>query len=324
MDKTSKIFVTGHRGLVGSALVRALTRHGYKHLCMRRRSELDLLDQQAVHRFMAAERPDYIFIAAGKVGGILANSTQRADFIYQNIMIAANTIHAAHQAGVSRLMFLGSSCIYPRDCPQPIKEEYFLSGTLEATNDSYAIAKITGIKMCEAFNRQHGTRYVATMPTNLYGPGDHYDLANSHVLPALIRKVHEARENGADKVVIWGTGAPRREFLYCDDLADACVFLMERNDELLASCEGRPPFINIGCGTDVTIRELAHEIGDVLGYKGAFEFDTSKPDGTPVKRLDVSRLTGMGWQPKVSMREGIRQAYADFLQRTHKIGRAHV
>ena len=276
------------------------------------------LDQPAVHHFMAIERPDYIFIAAAKVGGILANSTQRADFIYQNLMIAANIVHAAYQAGVPRLMFLGSSCIYPRECPQPIKEEYLLNGALEPTNDAYAIAKIAGIKICEAFNHQHGTRYMAAMPTNLYGPGDNYDLATSHVMPALIRKVHEARENGISKVIVWGTGAPRREFLYCDDLADACVFLMEKNDEFLAGCEGRSPFINVGCGADVTIHELAHEVGDVLGYQGRFEFDTSKPDGTPVKRLDVSRLTNLGWQPKVSLRDGIRQAYEDFLRRERK------
>lgn len=311
----SCIFVAGHRGMVGSALVRNLQQRGYRNLVLRTRQELDLLDQEAVHEFMQATRPDYIFVAAGKVGGIVANNTYRAEFIYQNITIAGNLIHAAYATGVGRLMYLGSSCIYPRDCPQPMKEEYFLTGPLEPTNEPYAIAKIAGIKMCEAYNRQYGTQYLAVMPTNLYGPGDHYDLNNSHVLPALIRKVHEAKQQGSPTVQVWGTGNPRREFLFCDDLADACVYLMERNDSILASCEGRAPFINIGSGEDLSIRELAENVREVVGYDGSFEYDASKPDGMPVKRPDVTRLAATGWRPKTSLRAGIQAAYADFLKR---------
>ncbi len=250
MDKRSKIFVAGHRGMVGSALVRRLREGGYENLLLRSRAELDLLDQRAVAEFMTGERPDYVFVAAAKVGGIQANNTLRADFLYQNLVIESNVIGSAHAAGVERLMFLGSSCIYPRDCPQPIKEEYLLTGPLERTNEPYAIAKIAGLKLCEAFNAQHGRRYLSVMPTNLYGLGDNYDLATSHVLPALIRKAHEAKARGLDEIVVWGSGTPRREFLYVDDLADACMFLMERGDEA-------PPLVNIGTGTDLTIAELA-------------------------------------------------------------------
>jgi GDP-L-fucose synthase len=301
--------------MVGSALVRSLRLHGYQNLVLRTRQELDLLDQAAVNRFIADERPAYIFVAAAKVGGILANNTYRAEFIYQNLTLAGNIIQAAYSAGVERLMYLGSSCIYPRACPQPMTEESLLTGLLEPTNEPYAIAKIAGIKMCEAYNQQYGTRYIAAMPTNLYGPGDSYDLKTSHVLPALIRKIHEARQRGAANVTIWGTGVPRREFLFCEDLADALVFLMEHNDDMLASCAGRAPFINVGCGVDISIRELAETVRAVVGYSGGFAFDTTKPDGMLVKRLDVSRLAALGWRPKVSLREGIEAAYVDYLGR---------
>jgi len=302
MNNNARIFVTGHRGMVGSAIVRRLQAGGYENLLLRTRAELDLLDQSAVHRFLAEAKPDYIFIAAAKVGGIQANNQYRADFIYQNLVIEANLIHGAHLAGVQRLMFLGSSCIYPRDCPQPIKEEYLLTGPLEATNEPYAIAKIAGVKLCESYQRQYGRQYISVMPTNLYGPNDNYDLANSHVLPALLRKAHEAKLRGDAEYVVWGSGTPRREFLYVDDLADACVFLMEREpDEAL---------LNVGTGTDVTIRELAETVMDVVGFKGRIVYDPSKPDGTPRKLLDVSRMSALGWHAGVALREGIEQAYA--------------
>jgi GDP-L-fucose synthase len=301
MDKHAKIFVTGHRGMVGSALVRRLQAGGYGNIATRSREQLDLLDQHAVHRFLAQERPDYIFIAAAKVGGIQANNVYRADFIYQNLMIEANLVHGAHLAGVQRLMFLGSSCIYPRDCPQPIKEEYLLTGPLEPTNEPYAIAKIAGIKLCESYNRQFGRQYVSVMPTNLYGPNDNYDLANSHVLPALIRKAHEAKVRGDAQLVVWGSGTPRREFLYVDDLADACVFLMERGYD--------GALVNIGTGEDVSVREVAQTVMDVVGYRGGITFDATKPDGTPRKLLDVDRLRALGWQAKTTLREGIALAY---------------
>jgi GDP-L-fucose synthase len=307
LSRDARIFVAGHRGMVGSALLRRLERGGYTRLLTRSRGELDLLDQRAVHAFLAQERPDYIFIAAAKVGGIHANDTQRAGFVYENLQLEANLIHGAHQAGVQRLMFLGSSCIYPRDCPQPIREDYLLTGPLEATNRPYAIAKIAGIELCDAYNRQHGRRYVSVMPTNLYGPNDHYDLATSHVLPALIRKAHEARERGDAQFGVWGTGAPRREFLHVDDLADACVFLMERG--------GDEPLLNIGTGQDQTIAELAHLVAEVVGFRGELVFDTRKPDGTPRKLLDVSRLAALGWKASVPLREGIGAAYSDFLAR---------
>lgn len=301
INASMKVFVTGHRGMVGSALVRRLQAGGYTNLIIRTHAELDLLDQKAVHAFLAEEKPDYIFIAAAKVGGIHANNVYRADFIYQNLMIEANLIHGAHLAGVQRLMFLGSSCIYPRDCPQPIKEDYLLTGPLEQTNEPYAIAKIAGIKLAESYNRQYGRQYVSAMPTNLYGPNDNYDLANSHVLPALLRKAHDAKLRGDAEYVVWGSGTPMREFLYVDDLADACVHLMERGYD--------GPVVNIGTGTDVTIRELAETVMEVVGFEGRITFDASKPDGTPRKLLDVSRLAGLGWTAKTSLREGIRQAY---------------
>ncbi|MEN9367688.1 MAG: hypothetical protein RL489_2046 [Pseudomonadota bacterium] len=297
----ARIFITGHRGMVGSALVRRLQAGGYTNILTRSRTELDLLDQRAVQAFLAEEKPDYIFIAAARVGGIQANNIHRADFIYQNLMIEANLIHGAHLAGVQRLMFLGSSCIYPRDCAQPIREDALLTGPLEPTNEPYAIAKIAGIKLAESYNRQHGRQYISVMPTNLYGPNDNYDLANSHVLPALLRKAHEARQRGDAEYVVWGTGRPMREFLYVDDLADACVHLMEQGYD--------GPLVNIGTGTDVTIRELAETVMQVVGFEGRIVFDDSKPDGTPRKLLDVSRLAGLGWTAKTALRDGIRLAY---------------
>jgi GDP-L-fucose synthase len=301
MRRDAKIFVSGHRGMVGSALVRRLEAGGYTNVLTRTRDQLDLLDQHRVHAFLAAERPDYVLIAAAKVGGIQANSTYRADFLYQNLLIEANLIHGAHLAGVQRLLFLGSSCIYPRDCPQPIREEYLLTGPLEATNEPYAIAKIAGIKLVESYNTQYGRQYVSVMPTNLYGPNDNYDLTSSHVLPALLRKAHEAKLRGDTEIVVWGSGTPRREFLYVEDLADACVYLMERGYE--------GPLLNIGTGQDVTIHELAETVMDVVGFTGRIVYDASKPDGTPRKLLDVSRLDKLGWQARTQLREGIRLTY---------------
>ena len=305
MNPEAKIYVAGHRGMVGSALVRRLQQAGYTNILVRTHAELDLLDQAATHAFLAREKPDFIFMAAAVVGGINANNTLRADFIYRNLMVEANLIHGAWLAGVQRLCFLGSSCIYPRDCPQPIREDYLLTGPLEQTNEPYAIAKIAGIKLCESYNRQHGTQYFSAMPTNLYGPNDNYDLAKSHVLPALIRKAHEAKQRGDSELVVWGSGTPRREFLYVDDLADACVFLMEQGVA--------DSFYNIGTGTDVTIRELAETVMSVVGFSGKIVFDTSKPDGTPRKLLDVSRLGELGWKASTPLREGIALAYGDFL-----------
>ncbi|MCK9389816.1 MAG: GDP-L-fucose synthase [Sulfuritalea sp.] len=307
MDRTAKIYVAGHRGMVGSALVRRLQQAGYSNILTRSHAQLDLLNQAATHAFLAQEKPDFIFIAAAIVGGIYANNSFRADFIYQNLMVEANLIEGARLAGVERLCFLGSSCIYPRDCPQPIKEEYLLTGPLEQTNEPYAIAKIAGIKLCENYNRQHGTQYFSAMPTNLYGSNDNYDLVTSHVLPALIRKAHEAKQRGDSELVVWGSGKPRREFLYVDDLADACVFLMEQG-----VIEG---FFNIGTGTDVTIRELAETVMSVIGFSGHIVFDSSKPDGTPRKLLDVGRVREIGWQASTPLREGIALAYQDFLAR---------
>lgn len=301
MDKNAKIYVAGHRGMVGSALVRRLQAGGYRNIVTRTHAELDLLDQKAVHAFLAEEKPEYSFIAAAKVGGIQANNVYRADFLYQNLMIEANLVHGAHLAGIQRMMFLGSSCIYPRDCPQPIKEDYLLTGPLEQTNEPYAIAKITGIKLCDAYNAQYGRQYVSVMPTNLYGPNDNYDLATSHVLPALLRKAHEARERGDGEYVVWGSGTPKREFLYVDDLADACVHLAEQGYD--------GPLVNIGTGEDVTIRELAESVMKTVGFEGRIVFDSSKPDGTPRKLLDVSRLASLGWRAKTSLQEGLRLTY---------------
>ena len=302
MTPDAKIFVAGHRGMVGSALCRRLESGGFSQVLTRTRAELDLLDQRAVAAFLAAEKPDYIFIAAAKVGGIQANNQYRADFIYQNLMIEANLIQGAHAAGVQRLMLLGSSCIYPRDCPQPIKEDYLLTGPLEPTNEPYAIAKIAGIKLCESYNRQHGRQYISAMPTNLYGPNDNYDLANSHVLPALLRKAHEAQARGDAEYVVWGTGTPRREFLYVDDLADACVHLMQQGYD--------GPLVNVGTGTDVTIAELADTVMGIVGFEGRIVYDASKPDGTPRKLLDVNRIAALGWRARTSLRDGIEKTYA--------------
>lgn len=302
MNSEAKIYVAGHRGMVGSALLRRLSAGGYTRLLSRSHAELDLMDQAAVHGFFDRERPDYVFLAAAKVGGIQANNRYRADFIYDNLMIQANVIHAAYASGVTGLMFLGSSCIYPRDCPQPIREDYLLTGPLEATNEPYAIAKIAGIKLCESFNRQHGTRYLSVMPTNLYGPNDNYDLENSHVLPALLRKAHLAKQRGDASLPVWGSGNPRREFLHVDDMADACVFLMER--------DAGDGLYNVGCGSDVSIRELAQTVREVVGFGGDLRFDPSKPDGTPRKLLDVSRLAELGWRARIGLREGIADTYA--------------
>ncbi len=300
--RQQKIFIAGHRGMVGSALVRRLQAGGYSNLLTRTRAELDLTDPHAVHALLAEHRPDYIFIAAAKVGGIQANNEQRAEFLYQNLMIEANLLHGAHMAGVQRLMFLASSCIYPRDCRQPIKEEYLLTGPLEASNEPYAIAKIAGVKLAESYNRQYGRQYISVMPTNLYGQNDNYDLATSHVLPALIRKAHEAKQRGDAEMVVWGSGTPRREFLCVDDLADACVHLMEQGYD--------GPLVNVGSGEELSIRELAETVMDVVGCQARIVFDSSKPDGTPRKLLDVSRLAALGWRASTSLREGITRAYA--------------
>lgn len=309
MRENSRIYVAGHRGLVGSAIVRKLREDGFDNLLLRTHGELDLTRQEEVEKFFEGENPEYVFLAAAKVGGILANNTFPAEFIYTNLCIQNNIIRASYLSGVKRLVFLGSSCIYPKLCPQPIKEEYLLSGYLEPTNEAYAIAKIAGIKMCEFFNRQYGTNFIGVMPTNLYGPNDNFDLETSHVLPAMIRKCHEAKVSNKRKVVIWGTGSPRREFLHVDDLADACLYLMVNYD-------GRE-IVNIGVGEDLTIRELAEMIAGVIGFKGKLRFDTSKPDGTPQKLLDVSRLNNLGWQAKISLEEGIRRTYDWYLdQRT--------
>jgi GDP-L-fucose synthase len=306
MELSARIYVAGHRGMVGSSIVRALEKCGYTNIITRSSTQLDLRRQEAVEDFYAAERPDYVFVAAAKVGGIVANNTYRAEFLYDNLCIQNNLIHYAWKSGVTKLLFLGSSCIYPKLAPQPLKEESLLSGFLEPTNEPYAIAKIAGIKMCEAYRDQYGCNFISAMPTNLYGPNDNYHPQNSHVLPALIRKFHEAREQGAENVTIWGDGTPLREFLYADDLADACLYLMENyNDK---------QFVNVGCGEDLSIADLAGIVKRVVGFEGDLVFDTSKPNGTPRKLMDVSRLFATGWRPKVGLEEGIALAYQDFLQ----------
>ncbi len=298
-----KIYVAGHRGMVGSAIVRKLEAEGFHNILTRTSSELDLRDQAAVRDLFATEKPDHVFLAAAKVGGIHANNTYRAEFLYDNLMMASNIIHAAYEHQVRKLLFLGSSCIYPREAPQPLKEDYLLTGPLEHTNEPYAIAKIAGIKLCGSYRDQYGCNFISVMPTNLYGPNDNYDLENSHVLPALLRKFHTAKKEGDSSVTIWGTGRPRREFLHVDDLADACLFLMQRyNDK---------PFVNIGTGEDIPIRDLALLIKDIVGFEGDLEHDTSKPDGTPRKLMDVSRLHALGWRHTIGLREGIEQVYAD-------------
>jgi len=312
MDKDAKIYVAGHRGLVGGALWRRLERGGYRNLVGRTSHEIDLRDRRAVDSFFAAERPEYLFLAAARVGGILANNTYRAEFIADNLAIELNLVDAAYRYGVKKLLFLGSSCIYPKFAPQPIPESALLTGELEYTNEPYAIAKIAGIRLCESYNLQYGTNFIAVMPTNLYGPGDNFDLITSHVLPAMIRKFHEAKERGEKTVTLWGTGAPRREFLYVDDLADACVFLMERvdfTDLAKGMREVRNTHINIGTGEDLTIRELAELVKRVVGFEGDIKWDTTKPDGTPRKLLDVSKLHALGWRHQTILEEGIRLTY---------------
>jgi GDP-L-fucose synthase len=310
MEKNSKIFVAGHRGMVGSAILRQLQQEGFASLIIRTSAELDLRNQQVVNDFFAYEKPEYVFLAAAKVGGIIANNIYRAEFLYDNLLIESNIIHAAHVNGVKKLLFLGSSCIYPKLAPQPLKEEYLLTGLLESTNEPYAIAKITGIKLCEAYRDQYGCNFISAMPTNLYGPGDNYHLQNSHVIPALIRKFHEARQNKAAFVEIWGTGSPLREFMYADDVAGACVFLMKQYDDKL--------FVNIGTGEEVTIKDLALLVKEVVGFEGDIQFDTSKPDGTPRKLMDSSRLNNMGWKHSVSLKEGLKKTYPFFAEANKK------
>ena len=319
MKAGDKIYVAGHRGLVGSALMRNLRTRGYTNFVTRTHAELDLTSQAAVEAFFAVEKPDYVFLAAARVGGIHANNTYPAEFIRDNLAIQTNIIHAAYQNNVKRLLFLGSSCIYPKLAPQPMKEEHLLTGELEPTNRPYALAKIAGIEMCWAYNRQYGTQYLAVMPTNLYGPGDNYHPENSHVIPALIRRFHEARLAKAPSVTVWGSGTPRREFLYSEDMADACVYLMNLPDDKFVPLlgqdrnDGLPPLMNIGVGHDLSIRELAETVKDVVGYQGAIEFDPTKPDGTPRKLMDVGRLNAMGWKAQTGMREGLARAYQDFM-----------
>ena len=307
MELNARVFVAGHRGLVGSAIWRELQRQGFQSLLGRTRQEVDLLDAAAVQSFYLQEKPEFVIIAAARVGGIFANDTQPADFLYQNLQIQNHLIHGAHQAGVKKLLFLGSSCIYPKHAPQPMKEEHLLTGPLEPTNQWYAIAKIAGIKMCQAYRRQHGCDFISAMPTNLYGPNDNYDLQTSHVLPALIRKFHEAKMIGAPTVVCWGTGSPLREFLYADDLARACIFLMQNyNDE---------QFINVGSGSEASIKALSELVGRIVGFKGEIRWDKSKPDGTPRKLMDSSRLFALGWRPQVTLEKGIQLAYDDFMRK---------
>lgn len=307
MELNSKVYIAGHRGMVGSAIHRNLTANGFSNIITRSSNELDLRNQQQVNDFFAEQKPAYVFLAAAKVGGIQANNTYRGEFIYDNLMIESNVINAAAKNNVTKLMFLGSSCIYPKMAPQPLKEEYLLTGPLEYTNEPYAIAKIAGIKLCESYRKQYGCNFISVMPTNLYGIGDNYDLNNSHVLPAILRKMHEAKMNNANEMVVWGTGLPKREFLYADDLAEACSFLMKNyNDEQL---------VNIGTGEDMSIKDLAYLIKDIVGFKGDIVFDSSKPDGTPRKLMDVTKLHGLGWKHKTGLKEGIELAYKDFLSK---------
>jgi len=306
LNKSDKIYVAGHRGMVGSAIVRKLKAEGYERLILRTSDELDLRNQEAVRVFFQKERPDYVFLAVARVGGIMANDTYRADFLYENLAIEANVIHSSYECKVKKLLFLGSSCIYPKLAPQPLKEDYLLTGLLEHTNEPYAIAKIAGIKLCEAYRDQYGCNFISVMPTNLYGPNDNYDLKNSHVLPALIRKFHEAKTKGETSVTLWGTGEPKREFLHADDLADACFFLMQHYND--------PTLINVGVGEDLTIKELAQMISGIVGFKGKIVHDLSKPDGTPRKLLDVSKLAALGWKPKIGLEEGIKKVYQQFLE----------
>lgn len=307
MEKEAKIYIAGHRGMVGSAIMRKLEKEGFTNFITRNSGDLDLRNQQAVADFFEQEKPDYVFLAAAKVGGIVANNTYRAEFLYDNLQIQNNIIHSAYLNGVKKLMFLGSSCIYPKMAPQPLKEDFLLTGTLEETNEPYAIAKIAGIKMCDAYRSQYGCNYISVMPTNLYGYNDNYHPQNSHVLPALIRRFHEAKEQGAASVTIWGTGSPKREFLFADDLAAACYYLMENYNE--------PGLVNIGTGEDLSIKELAELVKDTVGFEGSIDFDTSKPDGTPRKLMDVSKLHGQGWKHTIDLPEGISLAYQDFLNK---------
>ena len=306
MEKDSKIYIAGHRGMVGSAIYRKLQEKGFYNFVLKTSKELDLRNQQAVSDFFQVQKPDYVFLAAAKVGGIIANSTYRADFLYENLAIQNNVIHSAYETGVKKLMFLGSSCIYPKLAPQPLKEEYLLSGLLEETNEPYAIAKIAGIKLCEAYRMQYGCDFISVMPTNLYGPNDNYDLKNSHVLPAMIRKFHEAKESKNESVTLWGTGSPMREFLHADDLAEACAYLMENYSE--------PQFINVGTGIDITIKELAETVSKIVGFEGRLVWDTTKPNGTPRKLMDVSKLHEQGWKHTIDLQEGISLTYQDFLE----------
>ncbi len=308
MEKTAKIYIAGHRGLVGSAILRTLTKQGFTNLLIRTSKELDLTDQNAVTEFFAAEKPEYVFLAAAKVGGIMANKNYPAEFIYQNLQIQNNVIASAHKNDVKKLLFLGSSCIYPKLCPQPIKEEYLLTSALESSNDAYAIAKIAGIKMCQSYNTQYGSNFISVMPTNLYGENDNFDLETSHVLPALIRRFDEAKKNNLPSVTLWGSGTPMREFLYVDDLAEACVHLMETYND--------PSIVNIGTGEDVTIKELAETIASLVGYEGELEWDTTKPDGTPRKLLDVSKLHSLGFKHNTSLEDGIKKTYAWYLSQS--------
>jgi len=306
VNRNDRIFIAGHRGMVGSAILRLLEAQGYTNLIVRRSSEVDLMDQGQTQAFFEQENPDYVFMAAAKVGGILANNTYRAEFLYNNLMIAANVTHAAHTTGVKKMLFLGSSCIYPKLAEQPLTEDSLLTGSLEPTNEPYAIAKIAGIKLCESYRDQYGSNFISAMPTNLYGPNDNYDLQTSHVLPALLRKFHEAKEAGSPTVECWGTGSPMREFLHVDDLAEACVFLMDNYDD--------KPFVNVGTGTDVTIKELAETIAEIVGYQGEIVWNTDKPDGTPRKLMNVGRIHALGWKHRIDLREGIEKVYQDFLQ----------